>query len=356
MKKLSIFLCFLLLLLLFGCSMDKSKQVLGKEGVDEVNDKANESVKVSKEMKELKASSNIAESDVPFTQFKGFIPNKKNSNYIKIKGENILYLRPFEKSHIVSGSLVFENNTKKPMRIQSLFFQGNEVAQIKLSNEHTYHNAVKYTVSPFSSVTIDIDIKTNDAGERELTFFPFDLTASNDFYNGANSAISRFYLDVNKKNKTSYSLKAHSFSLKQEEMENIENIFPLPYWVDSDKKDIKEVFKGDNVYTKKKVAGLKLMSVPYKTKVDVLLVDEFGNVSIIDEDKEVSKNTETYIPIKNSVIEEVNKNNKRQFLVILNNRGKEMLTDLKAVDQDMKPFPTTYNSIIELHKTIDSKQ
>ena len=353
MKKLLILLLFLLL---FGCSIDNSKQVLGKEGVDEVSNKINESIKVSKEMKELKASSDIAESDVPFTQFKGFIPNKKNSHYVEIKGENILYLRPFEKSHIVSGSLVFENNTKKPMEIQSLFFQGNEVAQIKLSSERTYHNAIKYTISPFSSVTIDVDIKTNDNGEGELIFFPFDLTASNDFYNGANSAISRFYLDVNKKSETSDSLKAHSFSLKQEEMEKIENIFPLPYWVDSDKQDIKEVFKDDKVYTKKKVAGLKLMSVPYETKVDVLLVDGFGNVSIIDEGKEVTKNTETYIPIKNSVIEEINKNNKRQFLVILNNRGEEMLTDLKAVDQDMKPFPTTYNSIIELHKTIDNKQ
>ncbi|MGI8382533.1 hypothetical protein ACR0S4_28610 [Priestia megaterium] len=356
MKKLWILLCLSFFFILCGCEDNNSKQVLGGEGVINLNSRNSDSIHISKEMNELKTASEVAESDVPFTQFKGFVPNKKNSDYITIKGEDILYVKPVDEPQIISGSLIYENNTKNPMEIQSLFLQGNEVAKIKLSSESSYHNALKYKVSPFSSVTIEVDIKVKKHGESELTFFPFDLTASNDFYNGANNAISRFYLDVNEQGKGSHSFKSHSFSLKQEEMENIENIFPLPYWVDSNKQDIKEVFKDNKVYMKKRISGLKLMAIPYETKVDVLLVDEFGNISIIAENKGISKNKGTYIPIENHTIKEIYNSKQRQFLLILNNRGEEMITDLNAVNQDMKPFPTTYNSIIEFHKSLDSKQ
>lgn len=354
MKKILYFLCISLILLSFGCTKNDSKHVANPKDVIEVNESEN-NIQVSKEMDFLEESSNIADTSVPFTQFKAFIPDKKNSDDLIIKDEKVLYLKLIKSSSEISGRLDFENNTEKTMEIQSLFFQGNKVAKIKLSDENNYHNAIKYKIAPFSSATIDIDIKIDKNGEEELTFLPLDLTTTDDFYNGANNAISRFYLDLDEKTEKKLSFEKHSFSLDQKEMENIRDIFPIPYWVDENKKNIKEKYKNDKVYLENKISGLKLVKIPYETEIDVILIDEFGNTSVLEEKVKISKNEETYIPIKSDTIKEIYNNKNKQFLLLLNNRGEEIVTDLTALDMDKKPFPTTYNSIIQFYKNIEDK-
>lgn len=354
MKKILYFLCISLILLSFGCTKNDSKNIANQKDVLEVNENEN-NIQVSKEMDSLNDSSNIADTSVPFTQFKAFIPDKKSSDNLIIKDEEILYLKPIKNSSKISGKLDFENNTEKTMEIQSLFFQGNEVAKIKLSNENNYHNAIKYKVPPFSSATIDIDIKINKNSEEELTFLPLDLTTTDDFYNGASNAISRFYLDLNEKTGKKMTFEKHSFNLNQKEMENIENIFPIPYWIDQNQKNIKEIYKNDKIYTDNKIFGLKLVEIPYETEIDIILIDEFGNTTILEEQVKISKNNETYIPIKNDIIKEIYNNKNKQFLLLLNNRGEEIITDLIALNMNKKPFPTTYNSIIQFHKNIEDE-
>ncbi|MEK4967508.1 MULTISPECIES: hypothetical protein [Cytobacillus] len=349
MKKI---LYISLIFLLFGCANDESKQVFGEEGVLELKQNDNEDVNVTKEMEHLEQSSNVADTSAPFTQVKAFVPQKENSRYLNVKDEQVLYLTPSDSSS-VSGSLIFENNTKNPMEIQSLFFQGNKVAKIKLSSEDDYYNAIKYKVAPFSSVNIDIDLKINNNGENELTFFPFDLTTSSDFYNGANNAISRFYLELDKNQVKTTSFENHTFELNQEEIMEIENIFPIPYWVNADKQNIEEKFVDDKLYMKEKINGLKLLPIPYETEVDILLIDEFGNNTAIKEKVKVTKNKETYISIEDGIINDIYDNEHRQFFLIMNNRGEELITDLEALDKDKKVFTTTYNSIIEFQKKIE---
>lgn len=355
MKKILYVLCLSLILLSFGCANNDSENVASKGDVIELDQNSN-NVEVSKEMDYLDKSSDIAETPVPFTQFKAFIPDEKNSDYLKVKDESVLYLKLSNITSSISGRLEFENNTENPMEIQTLFFQGNEVAKIKLVNESEYHNAIKYKVEPFSAVKIDIDIKVNKNGENELTFFPLDLTGLADFYNGANNGISRFYLDVNEENEENVSFEKHSFTLDQKEMENIENIFPIPYWVDENQENIREKYIDNKVFVEKKISGLKLVAIPYETEVDIILIDEFGNTSVLKEKVKVSKNRETYIPIESDVLKEIYNNKHKQFLIILNNRGDEIITDLRAIDMDKKPFPTTYNSIIQIYKNIDEEK
>jgi len=39
----------------------------------------------------------------------------------------------------------------------------------------------------------------------------------------------------------------------------------------------------------------------------------------------------------------------RQYIMITNNREENMLADIRAFSQNKKPFPTSYQGIIELH-------
>lgn len=332
-----------------------SNKSLGEEDVLIVDQsKKNKSIKVSKEMKQLEKAANIADSSVPFTQVKAFIPAEKNSGYLNIQDNNILYLKPQKGVSIISGSLVFENNTENPMEVQSLFFQGKKIAQIKLSSSSIYNNVINYTVPPFTSSTIEIDLKVNLDGDEEIIFLPLDFTATKDFYNGANLAISRFFLDLGKKKEIN-DFKEHTFTLSQQDLERIENIFPVPYWVDEDKKDIKMKVEDNSVATTKKISKLKLAAIPYETKVDILIIDEFGNSSVLKNDVRVIKDKDTFVSIEDDIINELYNNQARQFLILLNNREEELITDLKAMADNKKPFPTTFNSIIEFYKNIEQK-
>ncbi|MEY9975663.1 hypothetical protein [Lysinibacillus sp. RC79] len=95
---------------------------------------------------------------------------------------------------------------------------------------------------------------------------------------------------------------------------------------------------------------MKLEPVPYNTDVDIVKIDEKGKSSILIEQVNVKKNKLTYIYFDAQQLKELRTSKDKNYLLILNNREKELLSDAKAVDLGLKPFPTSFQAVIEFYK------
>lgn len=350
MKKLYLLLTIIMCIFLIGCVNKEENTNLIDKNVLQLQSN-NQDVKVSDKMELLEKSAEVADSSVPFTQVKSFIPDEQNTSYIKIQDFDVLYMDLDRNSPKISGKLIYENNTEHDMDIRALFFQGDQIAKTKLENSDEYSSAIHYKVPPFKSVTIDIDIEIDLNGDEELTFFPLDLTANEDFYNGANGAIARFYLAIDNIKTQKQDLKKQSFILTEEEFQQMNNIFPIPSLIDENKEEIKYDFIDNELFLNKRINGLTFAPIPYDTTLDLILMDEFGNTSVLYEKVEVLKNENTFLMFSEDILKKIDNTN-RQFILILNNRNSEMLDDLYAIDNELKPFSTTFNSIIEIYKNI----
>lgn len=107
----------------------------------------------------------------------------------------------------------------------------------------------------------------------------------------------------------------------------------------------------EKIFTKNPISKLKLDAIPYDTEIDILLIDELGNVSLMFEKVKIKKNQSTLIPLDSEVLNELNI---KKYFIILNNRGKDMIFDMKALDLKLKPFTTTYQSVIEFYMESNS--
>lgn len=101
----------------------------------------------------------------------------------------------------------------------------------------------------------------------------------------------------------------------------------------------------------KKIKGLKFDEVPYNTTIDLLLVDEFGNTNLIAKNIKVRKNEVTFYEIDQNYLSEMYKKSTRQFLLIMNNREERIIADLKTIELNKKPFPTSFQRVIEFYKS-----
>ena len=184
---------------------------------------------------------------------------------------------------------------------------------------------------------------------RNLDFFPIDQTSNMNRYNGGSLSNYRFFVQSKNISMDKQLINDQSFTLDQKELSNQQNYFPIPTWIDSDNKESKLVDKNNKLMTEEEVEGIKLAAIPYKTKVDVLLIDEFGNTSVLAEKINVHENKPTFVHIEPNKLKEMYENKSRKFIFIFNNREKEILADLKTLDIKKKPFSTSYQGVIEFY-------
>lgn len=345
--KNNLFYTFMICLtiIISGCSDIKNSQ--DKETPLELTSSSKD-VEVSNNMSFLKGTTEVVESANEFTQVKAFIPNEEYLQYEKVQGEDFQFIRLPENDSLISGSLIFENNTDENMKIQTLFLQGNKRAQIKTGSSEEWSSSILYDVPPKSSVKISIDINWDEKGMEELTFFPLDHTSSIDRYNGGNLSTFRYFVLDKDVSISQEAIKTQSFEL--EDLQDINNFIPIPTWIGIDKEDIEYIIKDEVLFTKGKISGLKLEPIPYDAEVDVLLIDEFGNSSILLQDVEILKDQSTIIDLSSAVLEKMNKSPNKNYIMIFNNRGIELLADLKALNMELKPFSTSSQTVIEFYK------
>ncbi|NGY87929.1 hypothetical protein F6Y05_33160 (plasmid) [Bacillus megaterium] len=74
---------------------------------------------------------------------------------------------------------------------------------------------------------------------QELTFFPIDQTSNINRYDGGSLSNYRFFVQSKDISMDKQLLKDQSFNMNQTELSNEQNFFPIPSWVDNEKKRIK---------------------------------------------------------------------------------------------------------------------
>ena len=347
-------LCILLFfsLILASCKQEEVGENLNsKEDILILNDD-NKSVQISEKLDLLNDNENSLNK---FTSVLSFIPNDEFLQTITVFGDDISYLKlPQDKSYI-SGELSYENNTEKNKVIQSLFFQGNKNILIKPSTTEKWVPAIMYDVPPHTSISIDIDLKWDKNGMQELTFFPIEKNSDVYRYNGVSLASYRFFVQSKDLTITEEMLHTQAFKLEEDEITEDLNYFPEPQWVDGNG-ELLEYYIKDNVpLTNVETKGLTFDALPYNTTLDLLLIDEFGNSSVIEEKVSVKKGKSTKVKINNKDLIRMKDKTARQFLLIMNNREEEILADIKAIELNQKPFPTSYQRVIEFYNVENSQ-
>jgi hypothetical protein len=313
------------------------------------NNLSDPDVRISNEFSLLKSSGNTVESSVAFTQVKAFIPDSNYMDYKNIKNEKFKYIKLPKNKSVISGKVILENNTDGNMNIQGFFIQGNKIAKVKKKNSKKWERFITYHVNPRSSIEISVDIKWDREGINELIFFPLDHTAPADRYNGGNLSLIRYFVSDDEMNIEEDMLTKQSFHFDSS-LHEANSYFPNPTWISNNDQEVEFIIKGDKLLAKTPIYGLKLHSVPYTTEVDILLLDEKGNLSIVDHKIKVKKNEPTFIYLPSKTLAQLRESQDKSYLILLNNRGIDLLADIEALDLGLKPFSTTYQSVIEFYK------
>ncbi|WML39630.1 hypothetical protein RCG19_21040 [Neobacillus sp. OS1-2] len=354
--KIHTTLIIIILLMLTSCQT-KNDEVGGKLNSKEdilylkVDDK---NVTVSKNMELLNKSDKVAtSSEGAFTKVLSFIPNDEYLRFETVRGDKFSYIKLAKSKSVISGKLVYENNTKKNINVQSIFLQGNKNVEIKPASSSKWTPSIGYDVPPYTSIKIDIDLKWDKNGMQELTFFPLEKNSDAYRYNGSILSSYRYFVQSKDININKEMLQEQAFSLK--EMTPEQNYFPEPDWIGKNNKDLEYSIEEKVPLTNEKINGLKLEVVPYNTTIDILLVDEYGNCSLIAENVKVIKNKPTYINIHKDDLHKMYKKSTRKFLLIMNNREESIMADVKTIEINKKPFPTSFQRVIEIYKSKTEK-
>jgi len=184
---------------------------------------------------------------------------------------------------------------------------------------------------------------------QELSFFPLEKNSDAYRYNGSILSSYRYFVQSKDININKKILQEQAFSL--EKINSEQNYFPEPDWIGKNKNNLVYSIKDGVPSTNEKINGLKLDIVPYNTTIDILLVDEYGNTSMIEENVKVIKNKTTFINMDKDDLNKMYKISTRQFLLIMNNREERIMADVKTVGLNKKPFPTSFQRVIEVYKS-----
>lgn len=335
-----------ILVILVGCSSGESLHT--------DNSISEQDIKISNnEFKLLDSSKDKIDSAESFSQVKAFIPDENYTEFQNVQDSKFSYIKLGENNSTILGKIILENKTNDNMKIQSFFIQGNSIAKIKTRNSEKWVSFILYNVEPNSSVEINVEIEWSKDELNELTYFPNDLSSPLDRYNGGNISLIRYFVLDDDTNIANAYLNNQAFTL--DNINEIQNFFPVPNWVDNENKEIEYIVEQEQLFTTNPISKLKLNPIPYNTNIDILLLDDKGYLTLLFEKIKIEKNKTTFVPLNSEIIKKLNESTRKNYLIILNNRDKEMLIDMKALDLELKPFSTTYQSIIEFYKESNIK-
>ncbi|MFD2657610.1 hypothetical protein [Gracilibacillus thailandensis] len=332
-----------------GCTPSRTDidSLNNKDDIVELNE-GDKSVEVLNRMDLTKSSNSHTRNNSSYRSYKGFIFDENHLEVIKLRNENetFKFVKLDSDNSTLSGKLKFENNTNESMQIRSLFLQGNKNVKIKPISLERWSKGIFYEIPAKTSVSIQIEINVNKNDMNELTFFPFEMNTDPDFYNGINIAANRYYMEGENSNREDEEISKHSFNLTDgEEMK-----YPTPVWVNQDKEELELINKNGAILSKEKIRALRFDAVPYDTIVDIILLDEFGNTEILEENKELKKDKNNFVDFGENIIDNFYDNDgNRKFILVLNNRENEMLSDVLAFGNKKSPFPTSFQRILEIY-------
>ncbi len=343
MKKNTRFLLvFCLFFIISGCSSNQNEEIAEKNLVET-------DIEISEEMNNLDKSSEFFESTETFTQVKGFLPADNILRYEQVQDEAVEIIKLEKDEDFISGTIVLENNTEENMSVRSLFFQGNTEAKVKSSSSKEWGPYIEYDVPPKTAITINVHIDWDKKGMRELLFFPLDYTEEIGRYDGTMLSAVRFFVADTEAVANNEMIEEQAFEV--DDIEEVEDFLLSPVWIDEEKEEVAYHISNNDLLTEEKIAALKLNAVPYDTTIDVLLLDEVGNSSLLNQNVLVQKGEPTILEFSSEVLSRMNDDKNKSFILIINNRGENMLADLKALDERKKPFLTSQQAVLQFYKS-----
>ncbi|GEC91902.1 hypothetical protein [Brevibacillus brevis] len=264
--------------------------------------------------------------------------------------ESFRYYINDDNSTIIKGKYVIDT-TDKSNKVTFIALQGNNSALVRLENDVEWYSSLNITYPENSTIVLPVEIKWSPQGEEELTIFP--LKHENpDFYNGANLGLLRYLVLKNDEeipqSMVNSQMNINSTLLNKKEI----SYFPVPKWYDHTNNKIKLVLNEGRLLSNTQPSMLTLAPLPYSTMVDMIIIDESGKVILANSNIQLKEAQITNITLPDKTMHMLNQNKRRNFVILLNNRSREMLADMMAIKQSGKPYPTTFQLVIEYYKTL----
>ncbi|KPV56191.1 hypothetical protein QJ48_28940 [Paenibacillus sp. A3] len=294
----------------------------------------------------LAQSSEIFESSATFTLAHSFKIDSPWEKKLDIRGQDVYkYYENLEHRDIIQGHYVIDTLTKGS-KVTFIALQGNTGAKLRLPNDSVWYDALEISYADHGVTTVPLEIKWDVKGANELTLFPLRQDEK-DLYSGGNLGIIRMCILNDKFNFTQFIKK---IVIDQQSIKSSLSFMPIPSLTDNDGDEPKLNIQDDMVKVSKPYNSITLQEISYETKLDVLVVDEGGKVEILQTGVWLLPNKKTRIPLPDKLLEQIQNDLKRHFVMLLNNRGEELLTDMKAFADEETQFPTSFSLIIELYK------
>lgn len=330
-------LIILVLCLLIGCtSTENSSGLYSEDNIFKLQ--VDSSSMLSNDFTLIDEANSIMESTSHINFALSFKPDDKYKGLINIFEEEFEFI-DIDNSNLIQGTYTVNNSTDRDINITLLFMQGNKNAPIIMS-ENQMATGINFTTLSNSSLEIPIELKWNIEGASELIIIPIVHDSKIIEYNGKNLGITRLFVKNNDMEITEEDLKNQTFLLPDDF--NPKDTYLLPF--------LSFIEERGDASTNTKIRGIKLPPLPYSTVYDFLLVDEFGNAKLIKQDVNIEENKKKEIIFNDQIMGDIYSTKQRQFIIMLNNRGKDMISDLKALELNRKPFVTSFIGIIEVIK------
>jgi hypothetical protein len=340
----------LISMFIFGCSNDYFLENHKKEEA-QVNINEEDQAIFENAHRLLDDVSDVVEGSQNFTVGFSFHADKKWIDSINVQGEKFEFLNNANHEHELTGKLMFDNVTKKDIPYTLIVLQGNKATKIKTKNSG-WKSSIHVIAKRNATIEVPISIQWNPKDAEELTFFPIELTKSMEYqrYDGFNLSLIRLFVQ-NEKSMTldPPMIEKQSFQIDSNFQERGLSLYPTPSLIDENHKPSKLIPKNNQFYVKSKVGGLHIAPIPYETNISLIWVDEDGNTRMVAENIPIKKEKETIVPFELSLIESMSKHRKRQFIIVLSNRNRQILADAVALQQKRKMGLTTWQNVIEIY-------
>ncbi|EJL38808.1 hypothetical protein PMI08_05329 [Brevibacillus sp. CF112] len=287
------------------------------------------------------------------------IPNKLTENYnfmfrFELDDNDVIKLNeikyPYYKLNGNKTKIkvqLFLANDITDTNVSIIALQGNKRLNVSVDGD-TWYSAAVLPIPNKSKGVLEFYVNWDRNGEEELILFPI-IDKIGTYYSGVSAGIVRLFIAQDKEyNFTTADIMKH----KIVENKNTKYV-PVLEWLNSNNSKIKINMTEDGMaYTTDDYQKLEISAISYETKIDLMYINDQGETELLAENITLQPNTKKIIEFKNDKIKKLLKKNSRHFVLVLNNRNEEMLSDYLAVNSKFKNVSTNFQQVIEIYPTI----
>ncbi|MBU5266892.1 hypothetical protein [Virgibacillus proomii] len=254
MKQLLIIMSFSFFLV--SCSI---KDLEENESV--VIDKEQKNIfQVTEEFAYLEASSEVVDNSSDFDFAVVFEPDEKQEEEYNGMQDDFTYIKLDEEDEYVKGTVIVENKTKEAVKLENIFFQGNDKQDIFL--EGKIYNEVHTITPPNKTTKLKVEIPFNIEKDKEISFFPKKEDE-------LNTNLLRFFVTNEAEGYNKKHVKTETFNIKEEDYEKYD-LLPTIDILNNDENLI-DIDSGDNDFSK-----IRINKTLYDINLDIVILNSKG--------------------------------------------------------------------------------